>query len=233
MSLHLLGGLLIILLSLAMVGALVYGLNVALTRAGYPSRARLAYRYLVGIALLVYLTGLTVFVQQDYFSNGDALPARVFGLFLAPVGVGIFLCLRRKFRQLLRLLPGAWLVGAQSFRLMTEGVFYLGLTAGFVPYQLTFLGFNQDIAVGVSAILGAVAFFGKHTSRFQIVVWNIFGMLLQFTLLANIILSLPSRWQIFRAAPSADFIVEVPFVWIPGFLMPLAVCLHLFSLVRR
>lgn len=221
-----------IVLSLGAVAAIVYALDVALRRYRFPQRARTAYGYLVGISLLVYLTSLTVLVQTDYFARPDALPARVFGMFAAGVGVCIFLLLRPRFRQLLRALPERWLVGAQSYRMGTEGLLFLGYQFGFVPFQLTFYGFNQDIIVGITAALGYFAFFGRGRMQFQIILWNVFGMLLQFVLLANIIMSLPSRWQVFRNLPDAEFLVQVPFVWLPGFLMPLAVGLHLFSLLR-
>ena len=192
----------------------------------------MAYGYLVGITLLVYLTSLTVLVQTDYYAEGDALPARMFYLFAAGVSVGIFLLLRKRFRQLLRALPERWLVGVQSFRLITEGILYGGYVVGVVPFQLTFFGFNQDIIVGVTALLGYFAFFSRRRMPFQVILWNVFGILLQFTLFANMLLSLPSRWQLFRALPDGSFLAEVPFIWLPGFLMPLAVCLHLFSLSR-
>ena len=221
-----------ILLTLTCVGVLVYALDTTLRRFRYPQRARMAYGYLLGISLLVYLTSLTILVQTDYFARPDALPARVFGMFAAGVGVCLFLLLRPRFRQLLRAVPEKWLVGAQSYRLGTEGLLFAGYQLGFVPFQLTFYGFNQDIIVGITAALGYFAFFGRGRMQFQIILWNVFGMLLQFVLLTNIIMSLPSRWQVFRALPDAAFLVQVPFVWMPGFLMPLAVGLHLFSLLR-
>jgi len=107
----------------------------------------------------------------------------------------------------------------------------MGMLANFVPFQMTFTGFNYDIIVGITAILGGMVFFGKgRLRRFEAIIWNIFGILLLLFIVGISAVSAPGPLQIFTNEPANRMIAFVPFIWLPGFVVPFALAMHLFSL---
>ena len=108
---------------------------------------------------------------------------------------------------------------------------WLGFLGGYVPIQMTFEWLNFDIIAGITAIMGGYVFFGKgRYHRFEAIIWNIFGIALLVNIIIISILSLPSPLRVFLEEPSNSFVADVPFIWIPGFIVPFAFAMHLFSL---
>jgi len=110
---------------------------------------------------------------------------------------------------------------------------WLGYRGGYVPGLMTFEGLNYDIIVGLTAPMAGMVFFGRNRyHRFQAVLWNVFGIALLLNIVAVSLMSLPeaSPLHVFDARPANRFIADFPFIWIPGFIVPFALMLHLFSL---
>ncbi|RMF22684.1 MAG: hypothetical protein D6765_14035 [Bacteroidetes bacterium] len=130
-------------------------------------------------------------------------------------------------------MPYRWLIAVQSFRLVMELMLWLGFVGGFVPWQLTFKGFNQDIIVGLTAPLAAALFFRqRQLLKFEAILWNLFGLLLLVNAVVIAVLSTPSELRVFLNEPSTAFVARWPFIWIPGFIVPFAIAMHVFSLAQ-
>ena len=222
---------LVVLITFALIGGLLTALHRVWKLLRVPVAARRQLVSLTGIGLLLWLSVLTLLTRSGYLDELSAHPYRMLWVFLPPM-VAVFVLLRSRFMGIvLRLLPPRQLVAMQSYRIFTEGLYYLGYIAGFIPFQMTFLGFNQDIIVGITAPLGAVAFFyAGRLRRWQALYWNVFGMLLLFNFISLAVLSSPTPFRVFTNAPDSSWLTIGPFVWILGFIVPFGLGLHLLSI---
>lgn len=62
------------------------------------------------------------------------------------------------------------------------------------------------------------------------VVWNVAGIAILANIVAHALVSAPTPFQALRLEPPTTVIATVPYIWLPGFLVPLALSLHLASL---
>ena len=219
------------LITFALIGALLFALHRVWTLLHLPPPTRRRLVSLTGIGVLLWLTLLTQLTRNGYLDDLSARPLRILWVFLPPIVITFVLLRSRFLRVALRLLPPRWLVAVQSYRVFTEGLYYLGMLAGFIPFQMTFFGFNQDVIVGLTAPLGAVAFFyAGRLRRWQAMYWNAFGLLLLFNFVSLAVLSSPTRFRLFPNEPDSSWLTIGPFVWILGFIVPFGLALHLFSI---
>ncbi len=210
---------------------LLYGMRRALSRlrAGAHNRQLLIGFTLTGLAL--WLAILALMAVSGYFRHFDTdLPRWLFTM-IPPAMVLIALLFSKKIRLLLLALPPAWLIYAQTFRVLVELFYYLGYRAGYVPPQMTFAWLNFDVIVGITAPMAGYVFFGRNRyHRFQAIYWNVFGVALLLNNILVAALSTPSSIRVFMNEPTGVFFADFPFIWIPGFIVPFALALHLFSL---
>ena len=98
------------------------------------------------------------------------------------------------------------------------------------PAQATFEGRNFDVLVGLSAPLVALAIWKGWLPRRAVVCWNVLGLLVLSNTIFTTISSTPGPLHLnWPGLPFTAF-ATWPFVLIPGFLAPLAILLHLFSI---
>ncbi|RMG84822.1 MAG: hypothetical protein D6714_07095 [Bacteroidetes bacterium] len=219
-----------VLLTLGVLSAVLYGLRYAFLRLRLPKDKREALIRLIRIGLFMWLSILAALAWSGMFKDAGMLILGIGLVFFPPLILGVVLLRSRFFRLVLKALPPEWLIWIQTFRLFLAGMFWLGWSGGFVPLQLTFWGLNQDIIVGLSAVAAGGLFFRRRQLKFQIIVWNGFGVLLFIHAILLAFLSLPSPLQVFTNEPSAAFLTDVPFIWVPGFLFPFGLVMHFFSL---
>lgn len=182
--------------------------------------------------LVAWLFILWLSAYMGFFSNFEVLPPRIFVFALIPpLFLSISLLFSKKFTKILQHLPPQWLIQIQSFRIIMEIMLWLGFVGGFIPFQMTFEGFNMDIIAGITALFAGFVFFGKNRLlRPESIIWNIFGIFLLINVLFIATISTPSPLQIFKNEPVNTFVGDAPFIWIPGFIVPFALAMHLFSL---
>ena len=87
------------------------------------------------------------------------------------------------------------------------------------------------VLVGLSAPF--IAFYmSRNPSRKKIVgvTWNILGLDFLINIVTIAILSAPTPFRIFMNEPANTIIAGWPFIWLPGFVVPAAFMLHIFSL---
>ncbi len=187
----------------------------------------------VVLALGCWLAFLAVLSGRGFFEDFHQLPPPPLWAALPPLVLVGLLLRSRLFRLLLRVVPYSWLIGVQSFRLVMELILWLGFIGGFVPWQMTFKGFNQDFIVGLTAPLAAALFFrNRQLLKMEAILWNTFGLLLVLNVVVIALLSTPSELRVFLNEPSTAFVARWPFIWIPGFIVPFAIAMHVFSLVQ-
>ena len=221
--------LIIALLTIAVLAAIVKGLRLGLS--DFSSRnSKMLVQFVIG-GMICWLTILAILAAAGFFTNFESLPPRMLICILPPMALIFILLFSPAFMAVLKQLPLSWLVWIQVFRVGVEAMLWLGYKAGFVPPQMTLEWLNQDIIVGLTAPMAANIFFRKgHFRRFEALIWNIFGIALLLNIVTIAFISTPSPWRIFMNEPANTFIVTMPFIWIPGFLVPFALAAHLFSI---
>jgi hypothetical protein len=230
-QLYLIGQCIIILLVGGLLSSLSFGLKSALVKTEMPAHKRsLTIQFVLG-GLMLWLLLLAILSLQGFFSDFEQLPPRIMLAFIPPVVLIIFLLFSKDFKKILEQVPPAWLVYIQAFRILMELFLWLGYLGNYVPPQMTFEWLNFDIIVGITALMGGYVFFGrKRFHRFEAIIWNIFGIALLVNIVMIAVLSTPSPLRVFLNEPANTFVADVPFIWIPGFIVPFALAMHLFSL---
>jgi len=194
------------------------------------SRAKKISVYVI-IGLSSWLLILALVSLFGFFSDFEILPPRMAFAMLPPVFITIYLLFSKRFASLLEVTPENWPIYMQSFRFPLEIILWVGFLGGSVPFQMTFEGFNFDIIVGLTAYMAGFVFFGRNRyRRFEAIIWNVFGLVLLVNIVAIAIVSTPSIFRIFMNEPANRILAYFPFVWIPGFLVPIALAMHLFSM---
>jgi len=232
LSIFILCQVIVVLIAFFLVAFTTYGLRRAYLDMKMDLQLQNQLIKWVFWGLISWLFILWLSAYMGFFRNFEVLPPRIFLFALIPATLlSISLLFSKKFAKILQHIPPKWLIQIQSFRIVMELMLWLGFIGGFVPFQMTFEGFNMDIIAGISALFAGFVFFGKKRFlRPESIIWNIFGIFLLINILFIATISTPSPLQIFKNEPVNTFIAEAPFIWIPGFIVPFALAMHLFSL---
>ncbi len=214
-------------LVLGMAVGFVWALRRAGQRLGEAPRDTLRVTGIgsVGVALWLAFTGRLAASGFLAFQPPTLPPLLVLGL----VGT-VVLAFSRVGARLANGLPIEVLVGYQAFRIAVELLLHRGHVEGLVPVQLTYLGLNFDVLTGALALLLVVLARLGPLPRLLLAVWNLIG----FGLLANVVtialLSAPTPMRVFWNEPANVWIARAPFIWLPTFLVPMALLGHLLVL---
>lgn len=184
--------------------------------------------YTVVVALLAFLSLEGLLASRGTFARFDALPPPiVFPLIVSVLAIGM-LAVQRSVGELLDVLPLGALIWPQGVRMVVEIVLWLLGEEGIAPPQMTWEGMNYDVVAGITAPLVAwVAFGGGRQLRWLGIVWNLVGLGLLLNIVTVAILSTPT-FGVF--VPSNTFVAYWPMIWLPGFVVPVALLLHVLSL---
>jgi len=124
-----------------------------------------------------------------------------------------------------------WIIlGIQCFRIAVELFLYQLWNVGLVPRMLTFDGANVDIYFGVSAPL--IAWLSTR-GRFGLQIalaWSALGILSVANVVTRAVLTSPGPLNLIHAEVPNRILSTLPFLFIPGFLVPLAVSLHVLAI---
>jgi len=96
-----------------------------------------------------------------------------------------------------------------------------------VPVQMTFEGRNWDIVSGVSAAAVAWLAARRQAPRWLVLLWNCVGLALLLNIVVIAVLSMPTPLRRFHNEPVNSFIAYFPYIWLPTFLVQLALFGHL------
>lgn len=230
-STHLLTEIFVILIVLGLLWAIIYVMRLVFRLQGIKeedSRKILAF---IAIGFGFWLAILSLLAAIGFFSQFATFPPRLLLVMVPPVALILYLLLSPGFGRVLQLIPPPWLIWVQSFRILVEITLWLGFKAGIVPQQMTFEWLSYDIIVGATAIMGGYLFYWRGRFRqLETFIWNFFGIILLLNVVLIAVLSTPSPYRVFMNEPTSVFLSRFPFIWIPGFIVPFALAMHLFSL---
>lgn len=225
------GQITIILLVIALFSTLMYALRYALYKLEVDKPKRKQFRIYISIGFVIWLALLSLLSWSGFFRDFSSLPPRIFIALIPPLVLIVLLMFSKPFGNILRVIPMSWPIYIQAFRVLMELFLYMGFKGGYVPEQMTFQWLNHDIIVGITAPMAGFVFFGGNRyRRFEAIIWNVFGMILLLNIVLVSVLSTPSPFRVFMNEPANTFVAEFPFIFIPGFIVPFALAMHLFSL---
>lgn len=203
--------------------AIVVLVLVLLARAAEHT-ARWGRRVLVGAAVWLGYTGA---LAASGVLVGPEAPRAAPLLVLVPMltlalGLGA-----SSLGQRLATLPAWALVLFHAFRLPLELVMHAAAAEGTMPPQLTFTGWNFDIATGVLALVIGLGLRRGALGRGAVLLFGAVGSLLLLAVVGIALASLP-RVALFGDTPRLvnTWVFYVPFVWLPAVLVGAAVLGH-------
>ena len=221
------------LLLILIVVALVVLIATALNKLAVIHSARRNVVYLSVGLLIGWLALMALVAASGFFREFQTLPPRVaFGI-VPTILVITVLSASPRVRRFLFAAPETWLIAYQVYRVPLEIVLWLLYSANLIPVQMTFEGRNFDIVPALLApFIAYLCFVKKSWPRVIAVLWNVVGFLLVVNVATTGLLSAPTPFRVFLNEPSTRFVADFPYIWIPTFLVPLALFGHVMSLLQ-
>lgn len=218
--------LIVVLVTLCCFAAVVQGSVTALRSIRHPEfTSRL---YSIVLALLAWLGGLLLLSRREFFTDWETFPPRILLATLLPIAFVLFIGLHRSFRAGIEALRPARLLHLQGLRVLVALAMWLLARDGHCPPQLTFEGLNYDFVGGLIGPVAGYAAFGEGRRLRGLALFaNIFGVGFLILSIMVWVLSLP---QVGALLPATRMDAYWPMVWVPGFVLPFFVMLHVFSL---
>ncbi|PIQ27363.1 hypothetical protein COW36_15535 [bacterium (Candidatus Blackallbacteria) CG17_big_fil_post_rev_8_21_14_2_50_48_46] len=210
-------------LCLSLLGLILW----ALQESSLSTKARIW----TALGLSTWLCFTALLAWGGFFQDFSNTPPRIFSVVMPALIASLILAFHPKLEPLLLKIPGQWLIGFQTFRIGVEIFLWCLFLAGICPQQMTFEGRNWDILTGLTAPLLVWLWSKKPDLETQLLlVWNLGGIGLLLNIVIVSVLSMPTAFQVFTNPPANTFVASFPFIWLPCFLVPLALWGHLVSL---
>jgi len=191
-------------------------------------------KVLLVLGLLLWQCYIFGLGQTDLLSSLD-LPPRFAIFLIAPAFIftAIFIYTNRN-NSWLDCIPQSWLIYFQSFRILVETLFVLSIAEGVLHPNVTIEGYNFDMIMGVTApIIAFLAFEMRILSKKNVILWNYIGL----AVLASVIFVFTTTVFFPQFYGSSENLMSVtftsyPYTLVTGFLMPVAVFIHVLSIVQ-
>ena len=200
----------------------------------------LCARFLSGRLRLVVMAGLPAWLVYvgllgygGVIRNATMRPPGIVFLFVPLAAFLVFLILRVRSAAGTRValaFPLWILLSTQCFRVIVELFLHQLGIEGLIPKVLTFSGANVDIYIGASAPFVAWAATRGESFRKAIIVWNVVGLFVLANVVIRAVLTAPGPMNLIHAEVPNRMIGTFPFMFIPGFFVPLAVVLHVLAI---
>jgi hypothetical protein len=161
-----------------------------------------------------------------------SMPPKAPILIIIPAIIIAFIASSLKgFQSVLDNTPKHVLILIQSFRIIVELLIYGAFLDGFFPQRVTFEGLNYDILMGIIALPMGLLVLKGIAKRKAILAFNIIGlMVLGLTGYAFVS---SFYFTDFVSASGEIALVQVPFILLPGVLLPFAIFYHLVSIKQN
>jgi hypothetical protein len=173
----------------------------------------------------VWMTATWLVADSGALRQWHVLPPPLMLLVIAITALAARLAFGPSGRRIAAHLPLTLLVGVQGFRLPLELAMHDLAARGIMPPQMTYTGWNFDIATGATAIVVAILIAAGRGSRGLVLAWNVLGLALLTNVVVIAIVSTPT-FGAFRPHDNV-FVTYPPFVWLPAVMVLAALAGHL------
>jgi len=213
-------------------GLVIARLKTALSKSHFePSKQKTILKKVI-VALVVWMVFLSAMSISGFFQNFNTIPPRFVIIITPPLLVLVWaIFFSQTTKDLLTIVPPQTILNLQVFRIVVELLLWLLFIQNLLPVQMTFEGWNFDIISGITGPV--VAYFGIVKNKWPksvLLAWNFVCLGLLINIVTIAILSFPTPFRHFMNEPANYIVAQFPFVWLPGFLVPLAYSLHFLSI---
>lgn len=224
---------LFISLVFAIAFIIVMAVHISSMRANLLPEERRNNMVVTIVFLMVWLMFTLIISASGFLNDYTSMPPHLLLVVLPPIILILLLLKAKQFNDLTEQFNIFWLVYAQSFRILMEFILWLLYRYHVIPVQMTFEGRNFDVLIGISAPFIAYFCFVKKTWPLKLALyWNFAGLLLLANIVLVAILSTPYPFRIFMNEPANTVVFGFPFVWLPAFVVPFALLLHVIAIRR-
>jgi hypothetical protein len=180
-----------------------------------------------------WLSFTLIVAASGWLTDFGTNPPRIFLLMLPAIAGVLFALFSSKIFNYVNVLNNFWLIYVQGFRILMEVILWMLYRYKVIPVQMTFEGLNFDILIGLTAPIVAYYCFSKNKWSYKVAIaWNIAGLILLLNIVVVAVLSAPLPFRVFTNEPANTIVFGFPFVWLPVFVVPLALVIHLLSLKK-
>jgi len=203
--------------------------SLIIKKAGGEDNKSLA-RIIIGFSF-VWVIFQGYLADKGFYWVNDTSPPR-FALVLFPIIVLIvWMFISKKGKKLIDNIPLKAYTYLHIIRIPVEIVLFWLFLKELIPELMTFEGRNYDILAGITApFIAYMGFKGGKPNKKLLLTWNIICLLLILNIMVNGILSAPSIIQQFAFEQPNIAIFDVPFIWLPAFVVPVVVFGHLVAI---
>lgn len=186
-----------------------------------------------GVLAIAWLFITGYMASSGFIRDFESLPPKFLLLIVPPNLVTVLLLIIPKTRKLLKSIPIATITYIHIIRVPVELVIWWLFLNGQLPQIMSFEGANFDIISGITAPFAAI-FLLRNDSfhRKSAIVWNLLALALLFAIVYHAILSAPFPFQQYGLDQPNIAVFYIPYVWLPGFVVPAVLFSHLVSLVK-
>jgi hypothetical protein len=209
-------------------------LAVAVAVAAGLRRAGAGVRPLLAI-LFAYIAIPGHLARTGGLGGWNATPPPPLALILGLTALTVLIVFSAVGTRMADGIPLAAIVLLQSFRIAVEWLLHRLYLEGTVPVQMTWSGRNFDVVTGITALLLGLALLrGRQVPRALVLGWNVLGIALLANIVVVAVLSTPALHR-FPDQPPNLLPSAFPWVWLPSFLVQVALGSHLlvFRRLRR
>jgi len=181
--------------------------------------------------LISWLTVQTIIGLTGFYTVTTSFPPRFIFLVLPPLILIISLFLTKKGKVFVDNLDIKTLTILHIIRIPVEIVLLWLYLHKAVPELMTFEGRNFDILSGLTAPM--IYYFGFVKNKLHrkiVILWNFLCLGLLINVVSIAVLSAPLPFQQFAFEQPNIAILNFPFIWLPGCLVPLVLLSHLATL---
>lgn len=200
-------------------------------KSNLPKTKKWTHAWMLG--LLFWLIFLSVLAVNGYFMDRKSTPPNVaipVIIFMSVIGISFLI---PRFRRVLDSLSLESLTWIHVVRIPVEICLYWLFLEKQVPESMTFSGINFDILSGLSAPIIAWAYFKREMIGPRVLlVWNFICLVLLFVVVIRAVGAVPSPNQHWDFEQPNFAVLHYPFIWLPGFIVPLVFWSHLISIRR-
>jgi hypothetical protein len=206
--------------------ALLFGFTTLLTAWLFYRARPKGRKVLWAITAWLLLQGIVA--ATGFYTDTTTVPPRFLLLVLPPLLLITALFATAKGRQWVDGLNAKALVLLHVVRIPVELVLYALYLHQAVPQLMTFEGHNWDILSGITApVMYYFGYVKNKIPTWGILLWNIICLLLLFNIVIHAILSAPFPFQQLAFEQPNIAVLHFPFVWLPGFVVPMVLLAHL------
>ena len=217
-------------ITVAVVSLVVVAVRSSARRAGLPVADVGRVTRTVALSLAGWLGLLAVGAGTGFLSNFDARPPRMMLVLLGSIALFVAALRTPTLSRLLAATPRTWPIAVQAMRVPIELGLWSLFLEGRMPEHMTFEGRNLDVLVGLTAPLVAVSLARGWIGARGAIAWNVASLCLLANVVGMAITTMPGPLHLAWPGVSNVVVAELPFVFLPGLLVPVALFGHVLSL---